>query len=124
MNFLWVTITVNNLDESIKFYEDIIGLKLSSRRRSGGDKEIAFLEDGKSITLVELYCYDEGSPVLVGQDYSIGFETDSVEECIKLANEKNLKILSDILQPSPKVKFFFIADPDGRKVQLLERIKQ
>ena len=122
MDFLWITLTVKNLDKTIKFYEDIIGLQLKNRMRPTENVEVAFLEDGKSSTYVELYYNKEISSVSVGSDYSIGFETESVDDMLELAKKKNIKVVSDVIQPTPKLKFFYILDPDGRKVQFVQHL--
>ncbi|HHZ01685.1 MAG TPA: VOC family protein, partial [Tissierellia bacterium] len=39
MKFLWTTLLVNNMEESIKFYEEIVGLKLVERFQAGPKME-------------------------------------------------------------------------------------
>jgi lactoylglutathione lyase len=55
MKFLWTTILVNNMDESLKFYEEIVGLKLTERFQAGPGMEISFLGEGE--TKVELISF-------------------------------------------------------------------
>jgi lactoylglutathione lyase len=43
MKFLWTTILVDNMDESVKFYEEVVGLKLTKRFQAGPGMEISFL---------------------------------------------------------------------------------
>ncbi len=38
MKFLWTTILVNNMDESLKFYEEIVGLKMTEVEMGPGWK--------------------------------------------------------------------------------------
>lgn len=122
MNFLWVTLTVKNLDETLKFYQEFVGLKLGKRYKPNEKMEIAFLKDDKSNTQIELIYNEETTSVPVGGDYSLGFKAKSLEQMVKLAQEKNLTIASEIFQPNPNIKFFYILDPDGRKVQFVETI--
>ena len=55
MKFLWTTIYVKNLDESITFYSNLLGLKVVNRFPAGPGMEIAFMGNGiNDETLVEL----------------------------------------------------------------------
>ena len=42
MKFLWTTIYVKNLDESIAFYANLVGLQVVKRFPAGPGMEIAF----------------------------------------------------------------------------------
>jgi predicted enzyme related to lactoylglutathione lyase len=43
MKFLWTTILVDNMDESVKFYEEVVGLKLTKRFQAGPVDKVASL---------------------------------------------------------------------------------
>lgn len=120
MKFCWSTLSVKNLDESIKFYEEIVGLKVDRRFPAGPETEIAFLGDGE--TKVELICNKQKKEINVGEDISWGFTVDSVDEKIAFLKEKGIKILSGPFTPNPHSKFFFILDPNGMKIQFYERV--
>lgn len=120
MNFSWVTITVNNMDESIKFYTEIVGLEVNSRIQAGPEVELAFLGDGE--TKLELVYRKSNNEVSIGKDISLGFEINSVAEMMAILKEKGIAIHSGPFQPNPHMKFFFIADPNGLKIQFLEHI--
>lgn len=116
MNICWCTVTVSDLDESLKFYQDIVGLRLERRFSAGTGAEIAFLGGGE--TKLELMC--NGAKPAIGEDISLGFEVDSLAEKMAFIAEKGIKIHSGPFEPNPHVRFFFVQDPDGLKVQFLE----
>jgi len=120
MNFCWCTIMVRDMEESIKFYQDVIELTVNRRFKSGPGTEIAFLGNGE--TKVELICNENSKEVNYGQDISLGFVVNSIDEMMKLAKEKNLDIHSGPFQPNPHIRFFYLTDPDGLKIQLVENI--
>jgi lactoylglutathione lyase len=120
MKFCWSTLTVKNLEESLKFYQEIVGLKLKKRFNAGPKIEIAFLGDGD--TEIELMCDGTGKEVDVGKDISWGFEVESIDETIALIKEKGLEINGGPFQPNPHVKFIFVLDPNGLKIQFVENI--
>ncbi|HAF95677.1 MAG: glyoxalase [Elusimicrobia bacterium GWF2_52_66] len=120
MKFCWCTLAVKNLEESVKFYQYIIGLPVSRRFKAGEGMEICFLGEGE--TKVELICGPKHSATCQGEGVSLGFEVKSVDETIKFIMGKGLKVHSGPFQPNPHIKFFHIKDPDGYKVQFVENI--
>lgn len=121
MNFCWSTLHVKDLDQSLTFYTEIIGLELVKRFSAGPDTEIAFL--GKGQTQIELIDVKDKNTVEVGTDISWGFEVDSLDATLSLIQEKGYDRLSDTIQPNPSVKFFYLLDPNGFKIQIVEHIK-
>ena len=111
---------VNNMEESLKFYQEIVGLEVNRRFKAGPGVEIAFLGDGE--TKVELICNETSKEVNMGQDISWGFEVDSVDEMMVFVKEKGIDIHSGPFQPNPHIKFFFVMDPNGLKIQFVENI--
>ena len=118
MAFLWTTITVKNMEESLKFYQDIVGLPLNARFGAGPGVEIAFL--GESDTKIELICIEKMEQPNLGSEISIGFDVKSIDEKISFLEEKGIKIHSGPFAPNPQTKYFFILDPNGLKIQFVE----
>ena len=121
MKFCWSTLSVKNLEESIKFYEEIVGLNVVNRFPAGPDTEIVFLGDGE--TKIELIWNKNKTGINVGQDISWGFTVDSVDEKIDFLKEKGIDILEGPFQPTPQSKFFFVLDPNGLRIQFYEEVK-
>jgi len=120
MTYCWTTITVTDLRKSLAFYQDIIGLSITRRMQPNPDMEIVFLGDGE--TQVELIWNRVTTAVSYGKDISMGFVVDSLDGFRKLLEEKSLPVHSGPFQPNPFIKFLYIQDPDGLKVQLVENI--
>jgi lactoylglutathione lyase len=118
MAFLWTTITVKDMEESLKFYQEIVGLPLNRRFPAGPGMEIAFL--GEDATKVELIYNPNVKEVSMGTDISLGFAVGSVEEKIAFLEGKGIKLHSGPFSPNPHVKYFFIQDPNGLKIQFVE----
>lgn len=112
---------VKNLEESLKFYEEIVGLKISKRFNAGPGVEIAFLGQYGE-TQIELICNENLKEIDCGKHISLGFEVNSVDEMMKLVKEKGIAIHSGPFQPNPYVRFFYALDPNGLRIQFVENI--
>jgi lactoylglutathione lyase len=122
MKFLWTTIHVNNMDESLNFYKDVVGLKLKERFISNPGMEIAFLGDEE--TKIELICNKNlKSTMDAGKAISLGFKVDSVDDKIEFIKKIGIDIKSGPIQPNPSIKYFFVLDPNGVKIQFVEQFE-
>lgn len=120
MKFSWCTIMVKNMEESLKFYQEIVELPINRRFQANPDMEFCFLGDGE--TELELVC-DRKATVKNQEDtFSLGFEVDSLERMIDFIKEKGLELAAGPFQPNPQVKFFFVRDPNNIKVQFIEHM--
>lgn len=120
MAFCWTTIKVTNMENSLKFYRDVVGLPISHQISQGEERQIIFLGDGS--TKVELIFNKGADKVSFGEDISLGFEVTSLEEKITSMKEHGIQIHSGPFQPNPKVRFFYVTDPDGLKIQFVENL--
>ena len=120
MKFRSTTLKVKNLEESLKFYQEVVGLTVDRRYIDRPGVEIAFLGDGE--TKIELICMDEYKDITIGKDISLGFEVDSVDEMVKSIQDKGLSIHSGPFQVNPELKYFYMMDPNGLKVMFVETV--
>lgn len=120
MKFCWSTIYVKNMEESLKFYEEILGLSVNKKFEAGPGIVIAFLGEGE--TQIELICDNNHKNVEHSQDISLGFEVSSIEERLTLVKAKGIAIHSGPFQPNPHLQFLNILDPNGLKIQLVENL--
>lgn len=109
---------VKDLEDSLKFYQEVVGLKVIRRLKAGPETEIAFL--GNDEPNIELICDESHQNINVGTDISWGFETDSLEKTIKLVKERGYQVLGEPIQPAPNLRFFFALDPNGMMIQFVE----
>ena len=120
MKFCWCTLMVKNMEDSLKFYQEIVGLAVNRKFKAGPGVEIAFLGDGE--TKVELVCNEASKEDGIGQNISLGFEVNSVDEMMAFIKEKGIAIHSGPFQSNPHVKFLYVMDPNGLKIQFVENI--
>lgn len=111
---------VKDLEQSLKFYNEIVGLNVSSRFNAGPGVEIVFLGDGE--TKIELIGNKDFKEARVGQDISLGFEVNSVDDMMVFVKENGIDVHSGPFEPNPHTKFFYVLDPNGLKIQFVENI--
>lgn len=119
MSLAHVTIMVNNLNESLDFYQNIVGLPIVNRFQAGPDQEIVFLGEGES--LVELIYNKNKKNANIGQDISIGFGVKNLDETLDFIKENKIELHSGPFQPNEETRFFFVEDPNGLKIQFIEQ---
>ena len=120
MKFCWTTITVREMERSLALYRDILGLEITRRMNPNPEMEIVFLGTGE--TQVELICSAQHPDVAFGKDISLGFVVPSLDAFMETLAAKGIPIHSGPFQPNPFMRFLYIQDPDGLKIQLVERI--
>ncbi|MDC7229300.1 MAG: VOC family protein [Sphaerochaetaceae bacterium] len=118
MQFLWTTITVGNMEESLEFYQDILSLPVSSRMQTPA-AEIVFLGDGE--TKIELIHHPEEKVSPVGKNISIGLSVENLDDYMAMLKEKGIPIAEGPFSPNPSIRFCFVHDPNGVRVQFVER---
>src|SRR5579863_6302317 len=73
---------VNDLDRTIKFYKDVLGLAETRRSKSPRGSELVFLKAPQSDELIEICSFPASGPVQVQADLThLAFEVGSLDEC-------------------------------------------
>ena len=118
MKFLWTTLMVNDMDASLRFYQEIVGLPVNRRFTASDGSQYAFL--GKGETQLELIKSVSGTIPSYGTEISIGFEEHYLSEKIRFVRDRGLAV-DGPYSPNPSISFFFIKDPNGIRVQFVEQ---
>lgn len=119
MNFRFVhnNINVLNLETSLKFYEEALGLKEVRRiAPEHGDFIIVYLGDNSSSHLLELTWLKEWDrPYNLGDnEFHLAFVTEDFEGALKKHKEMNC-----VCFENPDMGIYFISDPDGYWLEVL-----
>ena len=115
---------VNDLEKTVKFYKEVLGLEEVRRHKSPRGSELAFMKAPESEELIELCYFPTSGPVQVQPDLThLAFEVDSLEAFGKHLAARGLKY-SD----GPTVKpdgsgFAFIDAPEGYEIEIMQRAR-
>lgn len=121
MKIVHATIFANNIDQSVQFYQDVIGLSVIRDMRDG-DHKVCFLNDGTQDFCLEI-AQGNDDMHYAGEGISLGVHCDDLDkERIRLT-DIGISVGEEI-SPNPHVRFFFIADPDGFQIQFVEEKQQ
>ena len=122
--FIHTMIRVGNLDQSMKFYQEVFGL-IETHRLEFDDFSLVYLRDVESGAEIELTWNKGQSEYTHGSGY--GHAAFVVEDLDQQFN----RLLDLNLSPAPikefkrdgvlLARFFFIQDPDGYKIEVLQR---
>ncbi|MGI0081113.1 MAG: VOC family protein [Nitrososphaerales archaeon] len=119
------SITVKNMDESIKFYCETLGLKLTRRREIPENKaEIAFVAGEESDSIgVELTYWREKKDWTDGDQLDhIAFTVPDVKKAIEKLRHDGVEIAKEPYSISgSKSVIAFIKDPNGIWLELIQR---
>ncbi|MEI6537320.1 MAG: VOC family protein [Verrucomicrobiaceae bacterium] len=111
---------VADLDKTVSFYKDVIGLAEVRRVKSPRGSELVFLKAPESEELIEICCYPASGPVIIGPDLThLAFEVEDIEAFAKHAAAKGYP-LSDGPTQSSSGTFAFIDAPEGYEIELIQ----
>jgi len=112
---------VSDLEATVKFYKEVLGLQETRRHKSPRGSELVFLKAPQSDELIEICFYPSSGAVQVQPDLThLGFEVESLEEFGKHLASLGLKFSDGPTMRPGGGGFAFIDAPEGYEVELLE----
>ena len=112
---------VHDLEKTVSFYKDVLGLKEIRRHTSGRGSQLVFLKPPGGDVEIEICKFDESGPVQVGPDLThLAFEVDDLEKFAKHAAARGYP-LSDGPHSSGAGKIAFVDAPEGYEIEIIER---
>ena len=112
---------VHDLEKTVSFYKDVLGLEELRRQTSGRGSQLVFLKAPASDEEIEICQFHQSGPVVVGPDLThLAFEVDDMNKFAKHAAAKGYP-LSDGPHSSGSGKIAFIDAPEGYEIELIQR---
>ena len=115
---------VNDLERTVKFYKDILGLEEIRRHQSPRGSELVFLKAPESDELIEITYFPGSGSVQVQADLThLAFEVDSLTDFEQHLAKFGLKYSDGPTTSSTGTVFAFIDAPEGYEIELIQKPK-
>ncbi|MBV9463212.1 MAG: VOC family protein, partial [Verrucomicrobiae bacterium] len=84
---------VNDLDKTISFYKDVLGLEEVKRHTSSRGSQLVFLKAPGSEELIEICCFPKSGPVQVQPDLThLAFEVEDMDQFVRDLEKKGVRL--------------------------------
>ncbi len=122
--FAYVGIRVKNLEESVKFYTRLLGMKETGKSRIDSTKgDLVGLESSDGKLTLELNHYDADSPYYV--KYAVGegldhlaFAVDRLDSALREAKKLGYTSVHEV--KTAKSRWAYVEDPNGIWIEFVE----
>ncbi len=125
MRFLHSMIRVKNIEESLKFYTQVLDMKLDEKRRLE-DCWLYFLSDENNTCQIELTFNDDTPDGGYNTGNGFGhfaFEVESMKDFSEKLSNLGYEYLYEPFDLTGKGSLIaFIKDPDGYEIELIEKV--
>ena len=113
---------VNDLERTVKFYRDVLGLTEVKRHKSPRGSELVFLQVPGNEAQIEITYFPGSGPVQVQPDLThLAFEVDDLAEFAKHLAQHGLKYSDGPVTSSSGTTFAFIDAPEGYEIELIQK---
>ena len=122
IKLLHTRMRVSDMDQTIDFYTNVLGLEVLERKVSPRGSHLAFLKVPNSEELIELCSFPPSGLVTVQEDLvHLAFQVEKLDDTIEQLGTKQIRITDGPTTTSSGSRFIFIDAPDGYEVELIER---
>jgi lactoylglutathione lyase len=112
---------VNDLERTVRFYKDVLGLQEVRRHKSPRGSELVFLKAPGSEEEIELCSFPASGPVQVQPDLThLAFEVDSLAEFGQHLARLGLNYSDGPHTTSEGNRIAFVDAPEGYEIELIE----
>jgi lactoylglutathione lyase len=124
MRFSHTSITVKNMDESLRFYTEVLGLEFERRHPIPENRaEIAFVKDPESGARIELTHWEGKDQFEAGEQLDhFAFELPDLDGFLARVRARGVKVAKEPYKlQGGSGRLAFILDPNDVWIELIER---
>ncbi len=112
---------VNDLEKTVRFYVDVLGLQEVRRHKSPRGSELVFLKTLGSEELIEVCFFPSSGPVQVQADLThLAFQVDNLAEFGKHLEKQGVKYSDGPHMKENGSGFAFVDAPEGYEIELMQ----
>ena len=113
---------VHDLERTIHFYKEVLGLEEVKRHTSPRGSQLVFFKAPDSEELIEICKFDASGPVQVGPDLThLAFEVDDLDAFARHSAGKGYPLSDGPTQTGGGSVIAFVDAPEGYEVELIQR---
>src|SRR5580704_9597798 len=113
---------VKDLEKTVSFYKDVLGLEEIRRHTSGRGSQLVFFKAPGSEEEIEICKFDESGPVIVGPDLThLAFEVNDLEKFARESAAEGYPLSDGPHKTSGGSAIAFIDGPEGYEIELIQR---
>ncbi len=119
MQLAHTMIRVKNLEQTLDFYQNFVGLKELRRKPIGDEATLVFLSDATGHYVLELtYNHGQSDYELGDQFGHLAFFTDDLEATVAEVERRGWWYRRS--RPEMSSRYIFVKDPNGYDVEILQ----
>ena len=118
LNLAWIV--VNDLNKAVRFYTDVIGLKLEELDEKFGWAELSGGQGGARLGIAQV---KERDGIRPGQNAVVTLTVENLASSLKDLAQKGGNIIGEVIEVPGVVKMQMIKDHDGNHFQLVEMLE-
>jgi lactoylglutathione lyase len=112
---------VSDLEKTVHFYRDVLGLGEVRRNTSGRGSDLVFFKAPGSDELIEICKFDGSGPVQVGPDLThLAFEVDDMDAFARHAAALGYPLSDGPHRTSSGSVIAFVDAPEGYEIELIQ----
>ena len=119
--YLHTRFRVSDMDKSLRFYRDILGMKIVEQKTSPRGSTLVFLRFPGTGCKLELCSFPDSGKIEFSEDLvHLAFEVESLENCILKLEQAGIPITEGPIESSNGTRFIFTEDPDKYENELIQ----
>lgn len=118
MVFSFVLIQTNDVEKSVLFYRELMGMSVTREFTAGPNHIVMLKGDGCGI---ELISGPQSAAACPGPCPVLGFEVDDLDAVLDTMCRQGVPIVDGPHSPQPGVRLVMVRDPNGVTLELLEQ---
>ncbi|WP_414468267.1 VOC family protein [Methanobacterium sp. ACI-7] len=122
MKIKYTNIAVDNLEEEIKFYTNVLGFEENRRFTPEKGVNVAFLK-GEGDSMLELVeGMDKQYPQMKDQKglFMVGLEVENMEKTARELKDEGIEFTRGPIDTANGTKIAFLKDPQGVQIELIQ----
>jgi len=119
--YLHTRFRVADMDRSVYFYSDILGMEVVERKTSPRGSQLVFLRFPETDCELELCSFPDSGAVDVPEDLvHLAFQVQDLKVCVGKLESAGIPITEGPVEMGSGTRFIFTEDPDKYEIELMQ----